>query len=111
MKTLCVAVFLVAASWLAPPAPAPKSPTRDVSFVATRQPVGGAMLDLAGVTANDVVYGLGSGDGRVVITAAKRFGARGVGIEMDPALVKQAIQNAAAAGVARRVRFVAQNLF
>ena len=59
----------------------------------------------------DVVYDLGSGDGRIVITAAKQYGARGVGIEIDPALVKQARQNAAAAGVAGRVQFVTKDLF
>lgn len=69
------------------------------------------MLQLADVTTADVVYDLGSGDGRVVITAAKRYGARGVGIEIDPELVKKANENAAAAGVADRVRFVNENLF
>ena len=66
---------------------------------------------LAQVKASDVVYDLGSGDGRIVITAAKKYGARGVGIEIDPALVKKATENAAAAGVSSRVRFVTQNLF
>ena len=69
------------------------------------------MLQLAAVTSTDVVYDLGSGDGRIVITAAKKYGARGVGIELDAALVKQAQQNAAAAGVAGRVRFVSADLF
>jgi len=83
----------------------------DVIYVPTPQPVVEAMLDLAQVTPTDVVYDLGSGDGRIVITAAKKYGARGVGIEMDPALVKKARENAAAAGVASRVRFVTQDLF
>jgi cyclopropane fatty-acyl-phospholipid synthase-like methyltransferase len=69
------------------------------------------MLDAAGVKETDVVYDLGSGDGRIVITAAKKYHARGVGIELDPELVKKATENAAAAGVADRVRFVASNLF
>jgi len=69
------------------------------------------MLQLADVKPTDVVYDLGSGDGRIVITAAKQHGARGVGVEVDPALVKRATENAAAAGVADRVRFVNQNLF
>src|SRR5688572_31544215 len=69
------------------------------------------MLELAAVKPIDVVYDLGSGDGRIVIAAAKKYGARGVGVELDPALVKQAQQNAAAAGVANRVRFVTQDLF
>jgi cyclopropane fatty-acyl-phospholipid synthase-like methyltransferase len=83
----------------------------DVVYVPTPQPVVDAMLELAQVTAGDVVYDLGSGDGRIVITAAKKYGARGVGIEMDPALVKKSRENAAAAGVTARVRFVTQDLF
>jgi cyclopropane fatty-acyl-phospholipid synthase-like methyltransferase len=70
-----------------------------------------AMLELARVKHDDVVYDLGSGDGRIVIAAAKKYGARGVGVEIDPSLVKTARQNAAAAGVANRVRFVTQDLF
>jgi SAM-dependent methyltransferase len=69
------------------------------------------MLRLAGVGPGDIVYDLGSGDGRVVIAAAQKFGARGVGIEIDPRLVAQSRSNAARAGVADRVRFVQQDLF
>ena len=69
------------------------------------------MLTGAGVTGSDIVYDLGSGDGRIVITAAKKYGARGVGVEIDPALVIKANENAAAAGVSDRVRFLTQNLF
>ena len=83
----------------------------DVLYIPTPQPVVDAMLRLAEVKAADVVYDLGSGDGRIVITAAKTYGARGVGIELDPALVKQARENAAKAGVAGRVRFLTQDLF
>jgi ribosomal protein L11 methylase PrmA len=83
----------------------------DVIYVPTPQVVVDAMLDVAQVKSSDVVYDLGSGDGRIVITAAKKYGARGVGIEIDPALVKTATENAAAAGVSDRVRFVTQNLF
>jgi SAM-dependent methyltransferase len=83
----------------------------DVLFVPTPQPVVEAMLDLAQVKPTDVVYDLGSGDGRIVITAAKKYGARGVGIEIDPALVKKARDNAASAGVSGRVRFITQDLF
>jgi predicted RNA methylase len=64
------------------------------------------MLAIAEVTADDVVYDLGSGDGRIVIAAAKLYGARGVGIEISPALVEQSVRNAEEAGVADRVRFV-----
>jgi protein-L-isoaspartate O-methyltransferase len=83
----------------------------DVVYIPTPQPVVEAMLALAEVKKTDVIYDLGSGDGRIVITAAKQYGARGVGVELDPALVKQARQNAAAAGVSDRVRFVTQDLF
>jgi SAM-dependent methyltransferase len=83
----------------------------DVPYVPTPQAAVDAMLDVAQVKATDIVYDLGSGDGRIVIAAAKKYGARGVGIEIDPALVKKARDNAAAAGVANRVRFVAENMF
>jgi predicted RNA methylase len=82
-----------------------------VVYVPTPPAVVDAMLDVAAVKASDVVYDLGSGDGRIVITAAKKYGARGVGIEIDPALVEKATENAAAAGVSDRVRFLTQNLF
>jgi SAM-dependent methyltransferase len=80
-------------------------PGRDVRYEPTAMPVVRAMLELAAVGAQDVVYDLGSGDGRIPIVAAKEFGARGVGIEIDPALVAQARANARAAGVADRVEF------
>lgn len=69
------------------------------------------MLRLAEVGPRDVVYDLGAGDGRVVIAAATKFGARGVGVELDARLVAQARQNAERAGVADRVRFLEQDLF
>jgi protein-L-isoaspartate O-methyltransferase len=74
-------------------------------FVATPSDVVERMLTLAGVRPNDVVFDLGSGDGRIVIAAARAFGARGVGLEIDPGLVEQARANARAAGVADRVSF------
>jgi SAM-dependent methyltransferase len=83
----------------------------DVIYIPTPQAVVDAMLDIAQVKASDIVYDLGSGDGRIVITAARKYGAQGVGIEIDPALVKKANDNAAAAGVSNRVRFVTQDLF
>jgi hypothetical protein len=70
-----------------------------------------AMLELAGVTSRDVVYDLGSGDGRIVITAASEFGARGVGVEIDPALVAESRAAARRLGLSQRVRFVEQDLF
>ena len=105
--------MLMATSPGVPPASAQSSsPGKpDVIYVPTPQQVVDAMLQLANVTANDVVYDLGSGDGRIVIAAAQRYGARGVGIEIDPALVTRATENAVAAGVADRVRFIKQDLF
>jgi tRNA/tmRNA/rRNA uracil-C5-methylase (TrmA/RlmC/RlmD family) len=69
------------------------------------------MLTVAKVTASDVVYDLGSGDGRIPITAAQRYGARGVGIELDETLVAEATRNAVAAGVEQRVTFRQGDLF
>ena len=92
-------------------AQSPSSTAPDVLYVPTPQAVVDAMLEIASVQRSDVVYDLGSGDGRIVITAARKYGARGVGIDIDPALVKKATENAAAAGVSDRVRFVTENLF
>jgi SAM-dependent methyltransferase len=85
--------------------------TPDVRYVPTPQNVVEAMLDLARVTPADVVYDLGSGDGRIPITAAEKYGARGVGIEIDARLVGEASANAARARVADRVWFLNQDLF
>jgi protein-L-isoaspartate O-methyltransferase len=92
-------------------AQSPAPPKTDVIYVPTPQPVVEAMLELAAVKSDDTVYDLGSGDGRIVITAARKYGAHGVGIEIDPVLVKRARENAAAAGVSDRVRFISTNLF
>ena len=83
----------------------------DVKFVPTPQSVVVAMLNLAKVTPADVVYDLGSGDGRIPITAAKEYGARGVGIEIDWVRIREANDNLKKAGVGDRVRFVKQDLF
>ncbi len=69
------------------------------------------MLTLAGVGANDVVYDLGSGDGRIVIAAARDYGARGVGIDIDPVAIWEARERAKDAGVAGKVRFLHEDLF
>ncbi|MGD0499291.1 MAG: class I SAM-dependent methyltransferase [Bryobacteraceae bacterium] len=70
-----------------------------------------AMLELAGVGKDDIVYDLGCGDGRVVIAAAQRFGARGVGIDIDPKLIQESEANARRAGVSDRVQFRVGDLF
>jgi SAM-dependent methyltransferase len=85
--------------------------TPDIHYVPTSGGVTDAMLKLAHVTSDDVVYDLGSGDGRIVIAAAKKYGARGVGIEIDANLIKEANRNAQKAGVADRVKFVQGDLF
>ncbi len=74
-------------------------------FVATPQEVVDQMLRMAEVRKDDVVYDLGSGDGRIVITAARRYGARGIGFEIDPKLVRLSRENARRAGVEHLVEF------
>jgi SAM-dependent methyltransferase len=83
----------------------------DVRYVPTPQPVVDAMLDLARVTPADVIFDLGSGDGRIPITAARKYGARGVGIEIDLNRIRDANDNLLKAGVGDRVRFINQDLF
>jgi SAM-dependent methyltransferase len=86
-------------------------PQLDVPYVPTPTAVVNAMLRLGNVKKNDVLYDLGSGDGRIAITAAQKFGTRGVGIDIDPQRVKEANQNAQTAGVTDRVEFRQQDLF
>jgi cyclopropane fatty-acyl-phospholipid synthase-like methyltransferase len=83
---------------------------RDVIFVPTREPVANAMMKLANVTKNDVVYDLGCGDGALVIAAAK-LGARVVGVDIDPQRIKEAIENVRKAGVQDRVTLVRGDIF
>jgi len=85
--------------------------TPDIYYAPTSQPVAEAMLQLAGVGPADLVVDLGSGDGRIVIIAAQKYGARGVGVEIDPTLVARSRQNAIDAQVADRVTFIEGNLF
>lgn len=86
-------------------------PGADVPYVQTPTEVVVEMLRLARVDRNDVVYDLGSGDGRLVIAAARDFGARGVGIEIDPKLVALSVDAARRAGVGDRVSFREGDLF
>jgi predicted O-methyltransferase YrrM len=83
----------------------------DVPYVPTPQPVVDAMLQLAQVNSNDVIYDLGSGDGRIPITAAQRYRARGVGIDINPQRVQEANANLQKSGVGNRVEFRQQDLF
>jgi SAM-dependent methyltransferase len=104
--------FVLAAllALVSPPAQQPAR-TPDIHFTPTRHNVADAMLRLAAVTADDVVYDLGSGDGRLPIIAAQKYGARGVGIEIDPRLVEISWRIANEAEVANRVSFVVGDLF
>jgi SAM-dependent methyltransferase len=83
----------------------------DTPYVPTPQVVVDRMLELARVRAGETVIDLGSGDGRIMIEAASRYGARGFGVEIDPRLVQRSNEAAAKAGVAGRVKFLQQDLF
>ncbi|MGH9719866.1 MAG: SAM-dependent methyltransferase [Bryobacteraceae bacterium] len=83
----------------------------DVPYVPTPPEVVEAMLKLADVKKGDIVYDLGCGDGRIVVMAAQKFGARGMGFDINPERVKEANENATKAGVTERVRFTTKNLF
>ena len=106
LRALLLAV--AAAAWLGP---RPAQAQDEVPFVVTPDAVTQAMLELAGVRSSDQLIDLGSGDGRIVITAARRHGARGLGVEIVPDLVAQSRQNAQAAGVAALTEFRVQDLF
>jgi len=111
---ICACVMLcgspIVSGQSATQAPAPAR-TPDVIFVPTPQEVVDAMLKVANVGPRDVIYDLGSGDGRIPITAAKTVGARGVGIDIDPQRIREANENARSAGVADKVKFLNQDLF
>jgi SAM-dependent methyltransferase len=91
--------------------PAPPARTPDVIWVPTRDAVVAGMLGLAKVTKDDVVYDLGCGDGKIVIAAAKQFGARGVGVDIDPQRIAEANAAAKTAGVTDRVTFILGDIF
>lgn len=106
------AAALLAAAMLvqAQPAARPKR-APDVPYVPTTEAAVQEMLKLADVKKSDVVYDLGCGDGRIVIAAAKTYGARGVGIDINPERIKEAKENAKKAGVEHLVRFEENDLF
>jgi SAM-dependent methyltransferase len=103
-----VAVVLAA---FAVQAQAPDQIQINPPYVRTPDKVVSAMLKLAGVKASDIVYDLGCGDGRIVIAAAKEYGAHGVGIDIDPERIQEARENARKAGVEALVKFEVNDLF
>ena len=111
MRTL---ICLTAALLAAAPAlvhPQARNPQPDVIYVPTPQEVVEDMLRLANVRKGDVLYDLGSGDGRIAITAAKRYGVRATGIDIDPQRIQEANANAKKAGVTNLVQFRQEDLF
>ena len=110
------ALFVVAlATWWPAPAPAerraPPSREPDIYFVPTPQEAVDKMLEMAGVRKGSKVYDLGCGDGRIVVTAAKRYGARGVGVDIDPRRVKESRANARQHGVEKLVTIKHADIF
>ena len=117
-RVVAAALLWLAAAALAQAQPAPKEyepkpyqEGKDVVWLPTPQELVNKMLDLAKVTARDYVIDLGSGDGRTVITAAKKFGARAMGIEYNPDMVEYSTRAAAKEGLAGKVRFMKADLF
>jgi tRNA A58 N-methylase Trm61 len=103
------ALMLVAFAGIGYSQEAPRQP--DVPYVPTPKEVVQAMLKLGGVKPGDVIYDLGSGDGRIVITAAEQFHTRGVGIDINPERIQEATENARKAGVDKLVNFRQSDLF
>jgi SAM-dependent methyltransferase len=103
-RALIVALGLAACSQAA------QAPWPDVRYEPSPPEVVTAMLELAAVGPQDVVYDLGCGDGRIVIEAARRYGARGVCVDIDPERIREARANAAAAGVGERIAFRQEDL-
>lgn len=108
MLKVAVSAWVVAAGAFVVPLASP--PQNLAPFIVTPQDVVERMLSLAEVTRRDVVYDLGCGDGRIPIAAARTYGARGVGLDLDPGLIARARANAAAAGVDNLVDFRVENV-
>ena len=111
LRTILMAVAFLAAAPVAAQAPKIEQRTPDVIYVPTPQDVVEDMLRLAEVKKGDVLYDLGSGDGRIPITAAKKYGIRAFGIDIDPERIWEAEQNARGAGVEHLVQFRREDLF
>lgn len=114
-STWTVALALLCVIGIAAPTSAADAPDPrrklDVWYVPTTNEVVDRMLHMANVTPLDVVYDLGCGDGRIVIAAAKKYGTRGVGVDLDPARIREARANAKQAGVENLVKFEVGDLF
>ncbi len=110
-KKIFLFLWLITLSSILTSAQGKKLREPDVEYEPSPQNVVERMLKLANVHKGDVVYDLGCGDGRIVITAAKQFGATGVGIDIDPLRIKESLQNARKAGVIDRVIFRLEDLF
>ena len=114
MRFATIFLLLLVLAVSAPSLEAQKAPPKrapDVHYEPSSPEVVAEMLKLADVKKGDVVYDLGCGDGRIVIAAAEKFGARGVGIDIDPDRIKEAQENARRAGVTGRVKFRNEDLF
>lgn len=113
MQSVAAAMVVALLVWSAPGSAQQAGALRepDVIYVPTPQEVVDAMLRMANVTSKDVVYDLGSGDGRIPITAAQKYGATAVGIDINPERIKEANDNLARAGVGDKVKFLNQDLF
>lgn len=106
-----VSILVTVSALAAAPGYPQDTRTPDVIFVPTEQAAVDEMLRMAKLSKDSVVYDLGCGDGRIVITAATHYGARGVGIDIDPERIRESQQNARAAGVSDRVKFIQKDLF
>lgn len=84
---------------------------KDVPYVPTPQPVVDKMLELAAPKKGEVLYDLGCGDGRIIVTAAKKYNVKGIGVDIDPQRIKESLENAKKADVTDRVKFLNKNLF
>ena len=110
-QRVSLSIILIAGVWISCITGYSQERQPDVNYVPTPEEVVIEMLKMAQVTPNDIVYDLGCGDGRIVITAAKVFGARGIGVDIDPVRIKESNENARKAGVTNRVKFIEQDLF
>lgn len=111
LATWIVALTLLGGCAAPTSQPSPPAPKLDVIWVPSAPEVITAMMEAARVGPNDVVYDLGCGEGEVLIAAAKQYGARGVGVDLDPDRIRNARRNAAEAGVTDRLTFIEQDLF